>query len=550
MTASGDDRREDRLSPVSSVIERAGAAQMRARLKARSLDLILPQLTQDPRCQDMQATWRAFCLEMDGQVRAVAARGRSPAEVAYAVGGLVHDYFHARGVTLTSHELRKLVAELTVEPVLPSRPAALDGGDGLEFNDQPSADPLVSFTDEPPHRTGQSTDDWTGDERSAPVLDVSDSVFGEAPSPLVNIVSREEANFERLFAQTVARVRTRLAKEAPREEALRAIDAVVDEVLREEKQVLPMEVCDKLVTAALSEICGLGPIDRLWADCSVRAIFVNGPQAVFVERGGTMEAAADFHFRDAAHLLDVARRLAPAGGVVEVQLRDGSGTVIFPPVAPDGPVLVLRRAAAGEATFGRLIAAGVLDAAMASLLRLAARAPLNMLVVGPEGAGKTALLAAIARDLDPACRLVTLARRRDFVWSAPGKVELLATEAAPYAALLAVAGRLQPQLLVLDGMDRNDTDAVARHLAQSARGVVVGCETLALTPALARMVDMVVRLDRGRDGQFRIVSLADAASIAVFVHEDGRFQRRFATPAFAEILRTAGHGEALATLLG
>ncbi|HTR86257.1 MAG TPA: ATPase, T2SS/T4P/T4SS family [Reyranella sp.] len=535
---------------MSSVIERAGTARSGARPESRPLDLILPQLAQDPRRVDMQATWQAFCLEMDGQVQAAITRGQSPAEVAYAVGELVHNYFHARGVALTSHELRKLAGELMTEPARAARPPAMDDWGTVDPDDQPLPGPLVSFADEPLHRASRSAGDWTGEEPSPPIVEMSSSVFDDVPSPLVNIVGREEANFERLSAQTVARVRSRLPPATPREEALRAIDAAVDEVLREEKQALPVEARDRLVTSALGEICGLGPIDRLWADRSVRAIFVNGPQAVFVDRGSGTEAVPDHHFRDAAHLLEIARRLAPTGDVAEVKLRDGSGTVIFAPAAPDGPVLALRRAAAGEATFERLVAAGVLDAAMASLLRLAARGRLNVLVVGPEGSGKTALLAAIARDLDPASRLVTLGRRRDFRWSASGKVELLASEAASYATLLAAAGRLQPQLLVLDSVERGDISDVARHLAQGGRGVLVGCETSLITPALSRAVDIVVRLERGRDGLFRVVSLADAASVAVFVHEDGRFHRRSTTPAFAEILRAAGQGEALASLLG
>ena len=47
-------------------------------------------------------TWRARCA-------ACSMRGRSPPEIAYGVGELVHNYFRTRGVTLTSYELRRLV---------------------------------------------------------------------------------------------------------------------------------------------------------------------------------------------------------------------------------------------------------------------------------------------------------------------------------------------------------------------------------------------------------------------------------------------------------
>ena len=64
------------------------------------------------RGRQMEQTWRAFGAEMDGAVRAALDGGRSPPEIAYAIGEIVHNYFRTRGVTLTSFELRRLVAEL------------------------------------------------------------------------------------------------------------------------------------------------------------------------------------------------------------------------------------------------------------------------------------------------------------------------------------------------------------------------------------------------------------------------------------------------------
>ena len=209
---------------------------------------------------------------------------------------------------------------------------------------------------------------------------------------------------------------------------------------------------------ALSELVGLGLIDRLWADRTVRAIFVNGPKAVFVERNGLVEAAGEV-FRDEAHLVALLGRLVarPASGVAEFTLRDGSvGTVIFPPAAPMGPVLTLRRGEPGTATLERLVRSGMLAPAIADLLRIAARSGLDMLVSGPEGSGKTALLAAIARDLDGVARVVTVARHRQFRWAAPSKVELWSRRASPFPVVLAAAARLQPSLLVLNSIRLED----------------------------------------------------------------------------------------------
>src|SRR5260370_696436 len=167
---------------------------------------------------------------------------------------------------------------------------------------------------------------------------------------------------------------------------------------------------ERLAAVALSELVGLGLVDRLWADRTVRAIFVNGPKAVFVERNGRVQAAGEV-FRDEGHLVALLGRLVarPARGVAEFTLRDGGvGAVIFPPAAPTGPVLMLRRGEPGTATLERLVRSGMLAPAIADLLPIAARSGLHILVSGPEGSGKAARPAAIARHRDGLARAVSL----------------------------------------------------------------------------------------------------------------------------------------------
>jgi hypothetical protein len=163
------------------------------------------------------------------------------------------------------------------------------------------------------------------------------------------------------------------------------------------------------------------------------------------------------------------------------------------------------------------------------------------------------VLAAIARDLGGGARVVTLARHREFRWEAPGKVELVASSGAgagDYAALLAAALQLQPHLLMLDSLQPKDATLLAGRLAQAAaRGIAAAVGSDEMTTRLPRIFDLVVRLGRGRDGAFRVVSLEDATGAAIFAYDSGRFHRRTATPAFAPGVRAAGYGEALASVL-
>lgn len=486
MTALSGERLDDGPSPPNPVLERPDAAARDVRREPRALDEIFPLRGDATRARQMQETWRAFAEEMEDAVRAALDASRSAPEIAYAIGEIVHNYFRTRGVILASYELRGLVAELLA---LRHRPPA-GGAQPVES--------LVTFAEEP-----AAEPSWTGDEPGTPGPVVPDVVFAGPPSRLVDVTPRAPES-------------------AP--------------------ESMPDSMHESMGEA--------GPLDRLWADRSIHAVFVNGPAAIFVDRRGVLEPAAE-KFRDRAHLEHVVGRLAarPLSGAALFRLRDGGeGLAIFPPAAPDGPVLVLRRAEPADATFERLIAARMLDRAMADLLRIAARCRLNMLVVGGPGAGKTALLAALARDLSGA-RVVTLARHRAFRWPSPAKVELVVPPEGSFASLLAAAARLAPALLIVDSVRPDDAPVLAGLLALGHRGIVAAGEPLAMEDAPLHAVDLLIRLGDGERAG-RVLSMEDAAGVPLFVHDEGRFQRRTASPSFAGRVQEAGYGEALASTLG
>ncbi len=533
------------------MLERPDGAANGSLPAPRPLARILTFEDEDPRFRKMDETWRAFGADMGAQVREALDAVRSPAERAYGLGVIVHNYFRARGVTLTSYELRALAGELvelqpvplSVSPSVPS-PAIVEQPAAAAPEAPAPAAELVSFAD----KDEATRRAWAGDD-SAPPPAVAETVFAAPPSKLVNVIGREAASFDRLLTKVVERAAP-LVGSAPLDRGLAraTIDRTIDEVLRHEDATLPAGMQQRLSQMVFSEICGLGLLDRLWADRSIRAVYVDGPDQVHVERNGVREPAPET-FRDAAHLLDIARRLArPASsGVVDVQLRDGgSGLVIFPPGAPGGPVLMLHRGEPGNATFDRLIAAHVLDRRMAALLGIAARARLNIVVVGPEGSGKTALLAAIARDLS-SFRVVTLAAHRHFSWPSSGKVELVVQAGgSPFGTLMSAGARLKPDLLVIDSPPVGDIPALAARLSRGGRGTLVAVRPDAMAALLARAADLTIRLGPSPDGLFRVQSVEDTAGTSIFTHDGRAFHRRTTAPAFAGIVREAGYGEALA----
>ena len=108
---------------MSSVLDESDAA-VNGRLSApRPLAQILAFEAEDSRFPRMQETWLAFGSEMSGQVGEILDSGRSPTEMAYGVGIVLHNYFRTHGIPLTTYELRALAGEL-VEPEVVSPPPA------------------------------------------------------------------------------------------------------------------------------------------------------------------------------------------------------------------------------------------------------------------------------------------------------------------------------------------------------------------------------------------------------------------------------------------
>lgn len=206
------------------------------------------------------------------------------------------------------------------------------------------------------------------------------------------------------------------ALEMPRSDLAAQITEVVDEILAEKQiQLNQMEQRD-LVTLLLNDMLGLGPLEPLLADEAVTDIMVNGAKQVYVERGGKLELSG-VTFRDDSHVMNIATRIVSRIGrrvdestpLVDARLEDGSRVnVIIPPLAIDGPSISIRKFSTKKITFEVMEKQGNISPAMGKVLRIAARARLNILISGGTGSGKTTMLNALSRMIDPGERICTI----------------------------------------------------------------------------------------------------------------------------------------------
>src|SRR6185295_19911017 len=82
----------------------------------------------------------------------------------------------------------------------------------------------------------------------------------------------------------------------------------LDEVVDEEKVPLSTEERQRLTAELADDVLGLGPLQRLLDDNAVTEIMVNGPESIYVERGGKLERTTT-RFTSEEHLRRVIDRI-------------------------------------------------------------------------------------------------------------------------------------------------------------------------------------------------------------------------------------------------
>jgi pilus assembly protein CpaF len=177
---------------------------------------------------------------------------------------------------------------------------------------------------------------------------------------------------------------------------------------REERRQVTREITD--------DILGYGPLEPFLHDDTVSEVMVNGPDAIYIERGGRIERTPAA-FVDAAHLMriidkivsTVGRRIDESSPMVDARLPDGSRVnAIIPPLALRGPTLTIRKFSRDPYTMDDLINFGSVSPKAAQFLSACVHGKLNILISGGTGTGKTTTLNAMSAFIPDAERIVTI----------------------------------------------------------------------------------------------------------------------------------------------
>ena len=183
------------------------------------------------------------------------------------------------------------------------------------------------------------------------------------------------------------------------------LESIEEHVLRMGHTVyLPAGKKDEMIRAVFNSIRKLDVLQEILEDSSITEIMVNGPNHIFIEKGGRLQPyPKTFSSRD--KLEDVVqqivgkvnRRVNEANPIADVRLLDGSRVnVVLPPIALDGPVVTIRKFPDKPISMESLIGLGSLTEEASGFLKKLIKAKYNFFISGGTGSRKTTFLNALS----------------------------------------------------------------------------------------------------------------------------------------------------------
>lgn len=196
------------------------------------------------------------------------------------------------------------------------------------------------------------------------------------------------------------------------------LDLLARDAVAAGHRVLSDDDEQEITRAVLDRLFQMGRLQPLLDDERIQNIIANGCDRVFIEYAdgrketGPAIAATDEELIE--QIREIGRRWGlserefnPGRPQLNLQLPDGSRLFAVAWVC-DRPALAIRRHRFLKVTLEDMVGLGALDRGIASFLGAAVRARRQIIVCGATGAGKTTMLRALASEIPPSERIVTI----------------------------------------------------------------------------------------------------------------------------------------------
>lgn len=328
---------------------------------------------------------------------------------------------------------------------------------------------------------------------------------------------------------------------------------------RGQMEYLTIEEKMELVKKIFNSVRRLDVLQELLEDQDITEIMINGPDHIFIEKGGRLLDSGK-KFPSQAKLEDVIQQIVSkvnrvvneASPIVDVRLLDGSRVnVVLPPVALDGPVMTIRRFPENPFDMDKLLELGSITKEAAVFLRTLVEARYNIFISGGTGSGKTTFLNALSNYIPSTERIVTIEDSAELQIQNIANLVRLETRNANLEGkneitvrdLVRSALRQRPDRIIigeirdaavielLSALNTGHDGSISTGHANSPVDMLRRLETLVLTgmdiplqavrSQIASAIEIVVQLGRLRDKSRKVLEIDEVCGI-----EDGEIVLR------------------------
>jgi pilus assembly protein CpaF len=296
----------------------------------------------------------------------------------------------------------------------------------------------------------------------------------------------------------------------------------------------------------VSDYSRLGPIGPLMANPRVTEIMVMGVHDVYIEVDGKV-VLTPINFSTEDELMAVIRNIVESVGrrvdvespLCDARLADGSRVhVAIPPVAIDGPLLNIRRFVRGPLDMADLVRLGSCSETAFGFLKACVLGRANIVVSGGTSSGKSTLLNVLSMYIPDDERIVTiedsaeLRLRQRHVARLEGRPPGPTGKEISIRELVISSLRMRPDRLVvgevrgaealdmLQAMNTGHDGSMTTIHANKSRDALARIETLvlmagydlpvrAIRAQVASAIDVIVHLERMRDGTRKVVQITE-----------------------------------------
>ena len=321
-----------------------------------------------------------------------------------------------------------------------------------------------------------------------------------------------------------------------------ALDALAREAIASGRAVLASDDEDDLAREVFDALFGMDLLQRLLDDPLVENINANGCDRVFVRYADGRSEQVGPIARSDGELVDLLRTSAARVGNTErrfdtgtprlsLQLPDGSRLFAVMAVSAR-PALSVRRHRYLKVTCDDLIGLRTLDAALRSFLGAAMRAKKSCVICGGTGVGKTTLLRAMAADIPPGERIVTIEDSLElgldrFPEVHPDVVALEAREpnvegegAITLAELVRWALRMSPDRVIVGEARGEEVLSLLNAMSQGTDGSMATLHASSSKGAFAKLATYAVQAPERLPMEATNLLVANAVDFVIYLAQD------------------------------